>query len=517
MGGWPVQKLFERSEFFWTSFFASFSTMEKEESNDMIAKNNLQRVLIKGGVLSPSELKQIIALLEELDLSSLSFGSRQDIVFPYKEGHAEKLTQFPNIDIEALPERKYQNISCSYLVSDILPTTPWVGSATYLYILEQFRNKSILEINITDPKQRLVPLFTGHLNFIASHHEDYWYLYLKLPDWPKHQRYPVLIYTWDIGKVSAMIEKHCLDLQEAAIIFETVNKLIDTRNNRTIDKKLEIPFVMFPYYEGMNRTAMDNNYWLGLYWRNNNYDLPFLKAVCDLCLECKIGKICITPWKSFIVKGIHESYKLKWEKLLGKFGINVRHSLLELNWHLPVGDKNALDLKRFIVRNFDQNDISTYGLTFGISSPYSKNFTAIVIEENPKPKAIQEFDIRPTYNVLHAKNFDPNTLQYLTYAQDVDKLELPSLLMELSRLFFDQLSTTPTISEVAIEDMVKQKSIETEVHQCPTCLTIYDEQYGDPAQNIAANTPFKTLLIDYACPICAEEKTAFQKIISPMN
>jgi len=292
----------------------------------MSTTNKLQRILIKGGVLSPSELKQIIAMGTALGLKSLSFGSRQDIVLPYKEGQAPIIAQFPNIDMETLPNKKHQNITCSYVASDILPATPWLGSATYLYILEQFRNKTTLEINVTDPKQRLVPLFTGHLNFIAAHHEDYWYLYLKLPNWDKHQLYPVLIYTWDIGKVAAMIEQHCLTETKATVIFETVNKLVDTSNNRTIDKKLEIPFVMFPYYEGMNRTRKDNNYWLGLYWRDNDYYLDFLKALCDLCLECKIGKICITPWKSIIVRGIHEAYKLRWEKLLGKFGINVRHS-----------------------------------------------------------------------------------------------------------------------------------------------------------------------------------------------
>jgi len=217
----------------------------------MAIKNKLQRILIKGGVLSPSELKQILNMAEALGLNALSFGSRQDIVLPFVEGQAKILAQFPNIEMETLPEKKHQNITCSYVASEIFPTTQWVGSATYLYILEQFRNKTTLEINITDPKQRLVPLFTGHLNFIASHHEDYWYLYLKLPNWEKHQRYPVLIYTWDIGKVSAMIEKHCLDLDKAALIFETINQLVDTSNNRTIDKKLEIPFVLFPYYEGI--------------------------------------------------------------------------------------------------------------------------------------------------------------------------------------------------------------------------------------------------------------------------
>jgi len=128
--------------------------------------NKLHRILIKGGVLSPSELKQIISMCTALGLKSLSFGSRQDIVFPYEEGQTATLAQFPNIDIETIQDKKHQNISCSYIASDILPTTPWLGSATYLYILEQFRNKTTLEINITDPKQRLVPLFTGHLNFI---------------------------------------------------------------------------------------------------------------------------------------------------------------------------------------------------------------------------------------------------------------------------------------------------------------------------------------------------------------
>ncbi len=480
-------------------------------------KNKLQRILIKGGVLSPSELKQVISMAEALGLKSISFGSRQDIVLPFVEGQEKIVAQFPNIELETLPKKKHQNITCSYVASEILSTTQWVGSATYLYILEQFRNKTTLEINITDPKQRLVPLFTGHLNFIASHHEDYWYLYLKLPTWDKHQRYPVLIYTWDIGKVSAMIEKHCLALDKANLIFETVNQLVDSRNNRTIDKKLEIPFVMFPYYEGMNRTGVENSYWLGLYWRNNNYYLDFLNALCDLCLQCKIGKICITPWKSIIVKGIPTSFKLKWEKLLGKFGINVRHSLLELNWHLPVADKTALDLKRFIIRNFDQNDISTYGLTFGISSPYSKNFTAIVIEENPKPKAVQDFDIRPTYNVLYAKSFDPNTLQYLTYAQDVDKIELPGLLMELSRLFFEQLGEVPTISDLAIEETAVQAISQKEVYQCMDCLTVYDATYGNEAQGIAATTAFGDLPDDYVCSICDSPKSSFKAIIMEIN
>jgi hypothetical protein len=162
-----------------------------------------------------------------------------------------------------------------------------------------------------------------------------------------------------------------------------------------------------------------------------------------MCSENKIGKISITPWKSFIIKGIPQGAKLQWEKFLGKFGINVRHSMLEMNWHLPVNDQEALKLKKYLVTNFDQNDISTYGLTFGITSFDSDtyNFTSIVIEKNRQPEIIGDFKIRDTYNLLYAKNFDPNTRDYIMHVQDVDKVELPALLMELSQLYFEQLGS----------------------------------------------------------------------------
>lgn len=131
-------------------------------------------------------------------------------------------------------------------------------------------------------------------------------------------------------------------------------------------------------------------------------------------------------------------------EILGKKGINVRHSLLELNWHLPVAMEWALNLKTFLVRTLDQFDISTYGLTFGISE-YNRDghyFTSIVVEKNELPAALESIKIRDTYNVLFAKNFDPNTREYIVHSQDIDKLELPTILIELSRKYFEELGNS---------------------------------------------------------------------------
>ncbi|MCR8669242.1 rubredoxin [Aestuariibaculum sp. M13] len=465
------------------------------------------RLRINGGVLSPGELKYICEAAEGLGLDAISFGSRQDIIFP-EEIDESKFSQFDKIKFIKPKRDGMENIVSSYVSADILPSTSWLTSDRYLYVLEQFKHKLKLRVNITDPKQRLVPLFTGNVNFIASEHEDYWYLYVRLPEWKKTVMYPALIYSWDMDKIEHAIEKVLIEESEnVETLFELVSDAVDT-NNRTVDRPLEVPFYPFPYYEGMNRFG--DKYWLGLYWRNNRYDIRFLKAMCDLCAENKIGKISITPWKSFIVKGIPMKFKLQWERFLGSYGINVRHSMLELNWHLPVFDAAALNLKKYLVTNFDQNDISTYGLTFGISNYESKtyHFTSIVIEKNKQPENLGDFIIRDTYNLLYAKNFDPNTREYIMHVQDVDKVELPGLLMELSKLYFEQLGME---REEEVETNVIKDMSEEEVYQCKDCLTIYNAAYGDLTQDIVPNTPFENLPEMYECSICEAPKSSFEK------
>ena len=470
---------------------------------------SLHRLMIKGGVLSPSELKAICVYVENMGLNAISFGSRQDIIFPeaLEDQHITSVGNFKLIDPE---KTKSENISSSYLCADIFPRTPWLTSDKYLYVLEQFKKEYELKINITDPKQRLVPLFSGHLNFIASENEDYWYLYIRLPHWDTAEPYPALIYSWDIAGITNTIQNLLKEEpHNTEMIFELVNDALES-NNQTIEEALHIPFHPFPYYEGMNKIGTDK-YWLGLYWRNNRYDLAFLKALCELCSECKIGKISITPWKSFIINGIPRETKLIWEKFLGKYGINVRHSLLELNWHLPVGDNDALELKKFLVQNFDKNDISTYGLTFGISNLKNKGyyFTSVVIEKNAAPKELSDYNIRDTYNLLYARNFDPNTREYITHVQEVDRIALPNLLMELSVLYFEQLGTENDVVETP--EKVEEEEIHVDVFQCTNCLTVYDETFGDLTQNIAANTAFSDLPDNYTCALCGSSKTSYKK------
>lgn len=482
---------------------------------DRVKTLNLQRVLIKGGVLSPSELIHILDIAHTLGHRSILFGSRQDIMLPPARTQNKYGTDLKSLESELVSNRTYQNIVSSYVTADIFPTTSWLNGSSYLYILEQFNHQPRLKINIVDPKQRLVPLFTGHLNFIASELEDYWYLYLRLPGYSMDGMYPVLINSWDIAPISLTLEKLYGQVDHIDLLFDEVNEVLDL-NSRTMDQDLNLPFYPFPYYEGMNKMDRDR-YWLGLYWRNNQYDIPFLKALCNLCLEVQVGKICITPWKSLIIKGIPRSSKLAWEKLLGKYGINIRHSSLELNWHIPVASERALALKNYLVSEFNAVDISTYGLTFGISNGDQKKwFTSIVIEENSLSSDTLGVSLRPSYNVHYSTKFDPNLRKYLCFAQDVDRSALPNLLIELSHQYFDQLD------DEASHDPEPPKKQEVEevqynLYECRDCLSTYDSRYGDPGQDVIEGVPFEQLPDAYACSVCGADKHHFRlKKIAPL-
>ncbi|MEX2234508.1 MAG: rubredoxin domain-containing protein [Cyclobacteriaceae bacterium] len=477
-------------------------------------KSSLIRAFVRGGFLSPVDLLKIMELSRSFGNDYILFGSRQDIMFPSNdlpEDHLEKAFRAINIDYELAGDQSvYQNIVSSYVAVNVVETTSWVKEDTYNVLIDSFEYKPRLKINIVDPLQSLVPLFTGELNFIASREENYWYLLIRDPRKGNiTQSWPRLIAGQDISKISKELEKLFLEflpftVEEMYLMF--MNNFIRI-NYKPIAEKLKLPNTAFPYYEGLN-AMLNNQYWLGLYWRNNQYDIDFMSAACRLCQETNISKINIIPWKAFIIKGIKASDRLRWQKLMGKFGINERHSSLELNWHLPVIDADALELKRFLVRELDQQDISTHGLTFTIKTNREMlYFTTVVIEKNPEQETLPG----EHYNILYAKNFNPTNIVYYTYAKGIKKEMIPAFLIELSKLYFRQLNPEKEKSEDVKPEPVLNGN--TSLYQCSNCLTVYDKKYGDLQAGISPGVAFEKLPDSYQCHVCDSPKKYFVQVM----
>jgi hypothetical protein len=92
-----------------------------------------------------------------------------------------------------------------------------------------------------------------------------------------------------------------------------------------------------------------------------------------------------------------------------------------------------------LVRTLDQFDISTYGLTLVFL-----NTTVLALlhldcsRKNILPKDLESIKSE-TPLTFYTPNVLTQTAEYIVHAQDVDKLELPTILIELSRKYFDEL------------------------------------------------------------------------------
>lgn len=468
-------------------------------------KLNLVRVFVKGGIISPGDFLKILQTAQQLGSGYIHFGSRQDILFPadaVDKAHLDKTFASIQTDYE-INSSLYQNIVTSYVSLDVMPKKSWLAPHIYHYILDSFDYRPGYKINVVDPMQSMVPLVSGNFNFIASNLENYWYLYLRFDElgskpWPA----PSLFYGYDLAAVAKALEevKREKELASFEALYNEMLLRVEV-NSQPATEPLTYPDVNFPYYEGFNRIP-DGRYWLGLYWRNNKFDIKFLKALCQRCIETDVGKISLTPWKSFILKGIEEKHRVGWEKLLGRFGINMRHSSLELNWHIPVLDEEAMALKNYLVREMDKMDISTYGLTFSIVSDKNVTlFTSVVIEKNLATGEV------PSYNLLYSKDFNPNLMEYQYYARDIAREIIPALMLELSYMYYEQLDEK---SQEKRNKAVPATPSEKAHYQCRQCMTIYDEGLGDVEKRIPPGTAFVNLPSSYQCPTCGAGKDSFE-------
>lgn len=477
----------------------------------MSESKSLYRILNKGGVLTPAHFFDILQIAEIAGNSHIFLGSRQDILFYLPASTKPEAFETGGLSIQKRSSG-IQNVVSSFVCVDILPSTSWVYSGIYLKVLDQFTWDHLLRVNIVDPRQNMVPLFYGHLNFIASEMPNYWHLYLNLQTEQDPKAWPGLIFTDDIAEFAQTLEQLIVgqNIKNTEQLKEKLDHSSLQKNTLKSTKTISLPTGFFPYYEGLNKLDGKDQYWAGFYWRNNHYPIQFLKEICNLCQKTNVGKISFTPWKTILIKDIETKDKIHWDELIGRYGINMRHSSFELNWHLPLLDQQALKLKRFLVSEFDKFDIRTFGLSFAIQNKPGERFTSVVIRSKSRLPFLGRFDFTRTYSVEHAYDFNPNNNHYLEYATNLDKNNLPQTLNELSKRYYARLFAQTVPGQLHRLDEPKLRS--RTVYQCPDCLTTYDERYGDVLAGIKAETPFDMLPESYCCQVCETPKPAFTGI-----
>lgn len=474
------------------------------------------KINLPGGIVSPGYLKDILAVAWESGIRKVRFGARQQLLLTVHYEvvrFIEKDLQRLNISYE-LNTEKYPNIISSYCGEEVFKTGQWLGSNEYHSILDSFDYQPELKINISDSNQSFTPFFTGNLNFISSPEAHYWYLYIRHKQSNTLFRWPELIYTNEIGRLSKalenfMLHQHCQNTED---LYEAVSKETNYISIAA-PQELELPSFSLPYYEGFNR--YESRTWLGLYRRDELFSVEFLIDLCVLCLKTRIGEICVTPWRSLIIKGIEDIHRPSWSHILGKHNINVRHAANELAWQTEDHTEEGTHLKNLLIRYIEKNDTRTFGLSFGIQTrAKSEVFGSILIRKRPLLQ-IGQLSLFSVYDIYYTENFNPNNRKHLLFEKGLFKIHLPWQLEKLCRKFNNRRSLENTETFHTEEEPKEAAAKLSTVHQCPNCLTIYHPEYGDTLNNIFAGTPFHSLPADYSCATCGTEKCEHIEIQLP--
>lgn len=472
------------------------------------------KINLPGGIMSPGYLKDILNAALKSDVQTVRFGARQQLLMTvhYEEMRMlEKELKNLGIRYEVNSER-FPNIISSYCGEDVFRTGQWLGANEYHTVLDSFDFAPELKVNISDSNQSFTPFFTGNLNFISSQTPQFWHLYIRRKQGNTLFKWPELIYTNEIGRISQVVEEYLLsnaDTDDEALFEKVKDQLAYI--GQPVGDELELPSFSLPYYEGFNRYG--SRTWLGLYRRDEQFPVSFLIDLCSLCLKSRIGEICSTPWKSLIIKGIEDPHRSEWSAILGKHNINVRHAANELAWQTEDLSDQGSNLKKKLVSYIEKNDTRTFGLCFGIQTKAkSEVFGSILIRKRPLFH-IAHLPLWSVYDLYFTENFNPNNRNHILFEKGLFGIHLPAQLERLCRKFSNS-RRRENQDKIKIDtgEIANQNPGTIVVHQCPDCFTIYDKTFGDILRNIKPGISFEDLPDNYTCPTCDTPKSQMREI-----
>jgi len=479
------------------------------------------KINFRGGIISPGDLYNVLVTAAMYGIRSVSFGLRQqlfihvssELVHSFME-ELKKLNVFFEMDTD-----DYPNIVSSYPAEEVFINNTWLSEGVYKDILDGMDYTPQLKINISDSNQSFTPMLTGNINWVASiSAQHFWHLFIRFPKTNIIYEWTQLVYTNDVARLSKEIES--LILQYPEKFFDNINArgeelfgLVNRENYiiRQGDTPATLPKFNLPYYEGLNR--YNNKYWLGIYRRDELFSVEFLKSLCLLCLDTKIGQLCSTPWKTIIVKGIEEKDRDKWNYPLEKYQINVRHAANELNFQVEDNSQKGLEIKNFLVKALSNDDTRTFGICIGIKTrKKSEVFSSILVKRRPLISicGVRLFHV---YDILCAHDFNPNERTGSVFSRNNPRFLLAEQLRRSVVSFYNYRANLNQQKEktIRVKKEIPIKEVAEYIYQCNHCFTVYDEKAGEPDNGIQPNSGFTDLPTNYCCPLCEAPKGDFVK------
>lgn len=487
-----------------------------------MAANKTIKINFKGGIISPGDLFNIIVAARKSGVLYARFGLRQQLLLDVAPEEVMSISDELSLLGFSFEVSKddFPNIVSSYPAEEIFITHTWLSEGVYKDIFDLVDYQPRLKINVSDSNQSFTPMLTGNINWVASPaSQHFWHLFIRFPKTNVIYEWKDIVYTNDVARISKEIEARIwasnekfIDNPEAS--GDELYAMIPSGNyiTRPVETKLKLASFNLPYYEGLNR--YHDKSWLGIYRRDELFSIDFLKDICTLCLQTKIGQLCSTPWKSIIIKGIEEKDREYWNHLLAKYQINVRHAANELNFQVEDNCKEGLALKNYLVKYLSRDDMRTFGICLGIKiRNKSEIFSSVLIRRRPL-FSIGKFGFFHFYDILCAKDFNPNERTGFVFSRYNTRFLLPEQLRRVILSFYAHQAKN--FSQNGNDKVKKETVAKAErkeyVYQCRHCLNVYDEAVGETEKGILAGTSFAKLPDEYSCSLCDSPAEDFARI-----
>jgi len=429
---------------------------------------NTIKINFKGGIIPHTNLYNILLAAGKSGLLFVRFGLRQQLLLDVEtDQQLHSLTR--ELDILRITyeinESKFPNIISSFPAEDVFIVDTWLNENVYHEIFESVNYTPRLKINVSDTNQSFTPLLTGNINWVASPVErNYWHLFIRFPKTNVVYEWKDIVPTKSVAAMSLRIEETILqnkndfyDNNEASgnNLYEQVN--VDIFNARPADGPLALPPFNLPYYEGLNRYK--DKYWLGIYRRDELFSIDFLKSVCHLCIKTETGQLCSTPWKTIIIKGIKEADKEAWGYLLDKYQINIRHAANELNFQVEDNSVEALKLKYHLVKHLNDDDTRTFGVCIGIKTHKKSEVFSNILVRRKALFTIGKWGFFYTYDILCAKDYNPNERTDFVFSRDNPKVVLAEQLRRAVLSFYYHAGPMHVDENIITEDDFYEKEL----------------------------------------------------------
>ncbi|HSC39971.1 MAG TPA: rubredoxin [Chitinophagaceae bacterium] len=487
--------------------------------------SSLIKINFRGGIISPGDLLQVLIAAEKAHIAKISFGTRQQLLADVAEAYCDLFTsllQVLQVNYEKDADER-PNVVSSYPAEEVFITKTWLSEGVYKDIFDGMDYEPRLKINISDSNQSFTPILTGNINWVASlHSPHFWHVFIRFPKTNIVYEWNQLVYTNDVARMSKHIEAFILDDKSSFYDNPQANgdalfEKVQLRNyiTKPAGAPADLPAFNLPYYEGLNR--YNDKYWLGIYRRDELFDIAFLKDICLLCLESRIGQLCSTSWKTIMVKGIEEKNRPQWNALLARHRVNVRHAANELNFQVEDHCKEGLELKNYLVRQLSSDDMRTFGICIGIKTRKKSEVFSSILVRRRHLVTIAGRGFLPVYDLLCANDFNPNERTGFIFSRATPKLLLPEQLRRAILLFYrHQVKRNEKMVLHPREEAEAKQAVEW-VHQCPHCYSIYDPAAPVSDTDGRTGITFEQLPHDYACPLCEAPKQEFRRIEQPAH